>query len=76
MITIYLYYHYDNLKRNQIFIKFEKYNLSSGAYHNDLFCNFQKTFEILEKTERYTPLLKIELKKYEYSSVSISALLI
>jgi len=50
-IACYLYYHYDNLKRSQIFIKVEFLNLSTSL---DLFCNFQKTFEIFEKTERCT----------------------
>jgi len=35
----------------------------------DLFCNFQKTFETFEKTERCT---QIKIKKYKYYSVSIT----
>jgi hypothetical protein len=50
-IAGYLYYLYDVLKRNQIFIKNENKNLSTSL---DLFYNFLKTFENLEKTERCT----------------------
>ena len=58
-------------KRHWIFSKNDKNNLSTS---HRLFCNFQKTFENFRKS--YVMYSNYKIKKLEYSSVSINAMLI
>jgi hypothetical protein len=60
-----------SIKDTRIFKKNEKNNLSTS---HRLFCNFQKTFENFRKT--YVMYSNYKIKKLEYLSVSIHALII